>query len=102
MSPISSSGQLIDALAPAKLRKDGIRLGVISILSIIYALVLEQPVLDVLLIALNAVGVLVGTLALIVALVAIRRQGRAALTAAVVYAACTAGHVTAILLLLAG
>ena len=101
MSPLSPSSQLVDALSPSKLRKDGIRLGLVAVLSIIYALVLEQPVVDVLLIGLNGVGVLVGALALIVAIVAIRRQRRVALTAAVVYGACTAGHVAAIVLLLA-
>ncbi len=44
MSPLSPSSQLVDALSPSKLRKDGIRLGLVAVLSIIYALVLEQPV----------------------------------------------------------
>ena len=100
MNPISPAGQLAGALAPAKLRKDGIRLGLIAGLSILYALVFEQRLLDVLLIVLNGFGVLVGTIALIVALVATRRQGRAALIALAVYGACTAGHVAAIVLLL--
>jgi hypothetical protein len=101
MSLLSPSSQLVDALSPSKLRKDGIRLGLVAGLSIIYALVLEQPVVDVLLIGLNGIGVLVGALALIVALVAMRRQKRVALIAAAVYGACTAGHIAAIVLLLA-
>lgn len=100
MSPVSPSNQLVDALTPAKLRKDGIRLGLVSVLSIVYALLFDQPVLNVLLIAVNAFGVLVATLALIVACTAIRRSGRAALIALTVYGACLAGHVVAIVLLL--
>jgi hypothetical protein len=100
MTSISPSGQLVDALTPAKLRKDGIRLGLFAVLSIVYALVLEQRVLDILLIALNGVGVLVSTLALIVACFALRRHGRAALTALAVYGACLVGHLAAIVLLL--
>lgn len=100
MSPLSPSSQLADALAPVKLRKDGIRLGLVALLSIAYTLVFEQRLVDVLLIAVNGFGVLVGALALIFALFAIRRHGRAALIALAVYGACTAGHVAAIVLLL--
>ena len=97
---ISPSSQLATALAPKKLRTDGIRLGAIAALSIIYALLLEQPVLDVLLIVVNCLGVIVGTLALIFASFAIRQHGRTALIALAVYGACTAAHLAAILLLL--
>jgi hypothetical protein len=100
VSPISPSSQLATALAPRKLRKDGIRLGLIAAISIIYTLLFEQPVFDVLLIVVNSFGVLVGTLALIFACFAVRQYGRAALIALAVYGACTAGHVAAILLLL--
>ena len=100
MSSISPASQLATALAPKKLRKDGIRLGLIAAVTIIYALLFEQPVLDVLLIILNSLGVLIGTLALIFAMFAIRQHGRAALIALAVYGACTAGHFAAILLLL--
>ena len=99
---ISSSSQLANALTPKKLRTDGIRLGLLAVLSIIYALLFDQRVLDILLIALNGFGALIGTLALIFALVASRRHGRAALLAAAVYGACTAGHIAAIVLLLRG
>jgi len=100
MKSMSPSGQLVGALAPAKLRKDGIRLGLVGALSIISALVLEQQLLEVVLIALNGFGVVVGTLALVVACFALRRHGRAALLALAVYGACLAGHLTAIILLL--
>lgn len=100
MSPLSPSSQLADALAPVKLRKDGIRLGLVALLSIAYTLVFEQRLVDVLLIAVNGFGVLIGALALIFAFFAIRRHGRAALIALAVYGACTAGHVAAIVLLL--
>ena len=78
--------------ALAKLRKDGVRLGQLSALSIVYALLFEQPILDVVLIALNGIGALVAALAAVVAFTAIRRQGRAALLALGVYGACLAGH----------
>ncbi len=100
MAPIAPSMQLSDTLGPAKLRKDGVRLGLLSALSIVYALLFEQPILDVVLIALNGIGVLVAALAAVVAFTAIRRQGRAALLALGVYGACLAGHVAAVLLLL--
>ena len=102
MNPISPSSQLVDALAPAKLRKDGIRLGLVSVLSIAYALLFDHPVLNVLLIAVNGFGVLVAVLALVVACTAIRRHGRRAALALAVYGACLFGHVVAIVLLLAG
>ena len=101
MNPIAPAGQLISALTPAKLRKDGIRLALVSVLSIVYALLFDQPVLNVLLIAVNGFGVLVASLALVVAGTAIRRHGREALIALAVYGACLLGHVVAILLLLA-
>ena len=88
------------ALAPAKLRKDGIRLGVIAVLSILYAIAFAQPVLDVLLIGVNSFGVLIGTLALAFAAFAVRRHRRSAVAAAAVYGACTAAHLAAIILLL--
>ena len=66
MAPIAPSGQLIDSLASAKLRKDGLRLGLLAALSIVYALLFEQPILDVVLIAVNGIGALVATLATIV------------------------------------
>ena len=100
MAPLVPSGQISDTLGPAKLRKDGVRLGLLSALSIVYALLFEQPILDVVLIALNGIGVLVAALAAVVAFTAIRRQGRAALLALGVYGACLAGHVAAVLLLL--
>jgi hypothetical protein len=99
VAPIAPSGQLIDSLAPAKLRKDGLRLGLLAALSIVYALLFEQPILDVVLIALNGIGAVVAILAVIVAGTAIRRHGRPALLALGVYAACLAGHVAAVLLL---
>jgi len=99
MNPIAPSGQLIDTLTPAKLRKDGIRLGVLSVLSIGYALLFDQPVLNVLLIAVNGFGVLVATIAVVVAGTAIRRHGQAALIGLAVYGACLIGHVLAIVLL---
>lgn len=99
---MSTPGQVADALTPRKLRRDGIRLGLVSVLSILYALVFEQAVLDIVLVALNGFGVLVAALALIVAGFAIRRHGRAALIALAVYGACLAGHLAAILLLLRG
>jgi hypothetical protein len=94
------SGQLVDALTPRKLRRDGIRLGVVAVVSIVYSLLFEQRVLDVVLIAVNGFGALIATLALIVAAVAIRRHGRAALIAVAVYGACLAAHLAAIVLLL--
>jgi hypothetical protein len=100
VSPVAPTGLLADALTPTKLRRDGIRLGLISSFSIIYALVFEQRVLDFLLIGLNGFGVLIGALALIFAAVAIREHGRTAFIALVVYGACTIGHVAAIILLL--
>jgi hypothetical protein len=100
MAPLAPAGQLSDALGPAKLRKDGVRLGLLSVLSIVYALLFEQRMLDVVLIALNGIGVLVAALAAVVAFSAIRRHGRAALLALGVYGACLAGHVAAVLLLL--
>lgn len=100
MSPLTPSSQLADALAPPKLRKDGIRLGLVALLSVVYTLVFEQRLMDVLLVVLNGFGVLVGALALIFAFVAIRRHGRAAVIALAVYGACTAGHAAAIVLLL--
>ena len=100
MAPLVPSGQISDTLGPAKLRKDGGRLGLLSALSIVYALLFEQPILDVVLIALNGIGVLVAALAVVVAFTAIRRHGRAALLALGVYGACLAGHVVAVLLLL--
>ena len=100
MAPLAPSGQLVDALSPSKLRKDGIRLGLLSVLSIVYALLFEQRIVDVLLIALNGIGALVAALAVIVAATAARRHGRAALLGLGVYGACLAGHVAAILLLL--
>ena len=99
MNPVAPSGQLIDALTPAKLRKDGIRLGLVSVLSIGYALVFDQPILNVLLIAVNGFGLLVATIAVVVAGTAIRRHGRAALIGLAVYGACLMGHVVAIVLL---
>ncbi len=102
MNPVSSSSHLAGALSPTKLRKDGIRLGLVASLSIIYALAFEQRVLDILLVVLNGFGVFVGVLALLFAFFAIRRHGRAALIAVAVYGACTAGHVAAIVLLLRG
>ena len=99
MSPIAPTGQLADALAPTKLRKDGIRLGLVGTFSIVYALLFDQRVLDVLLIGLNGFGVLIGALALIFAAVAIRQHGRAAVIALVVYGGCLLGHVVAIVLL---
>lgn len=99
MNPIAPTGQLISALTPVKLRKDGVRLGLVSVLSIVYALLFDQPVLNVLLIALNGFGVLVATLALVVAATAIRRHGLTALIALAVYGACLLGHVVAIILL---
>jgi Na+/proline symporter len=98
----STPGQLADALTPRKLRRDGIRLGLVAVLSILYALVFEQAVLDIVLVALNGFGVLVAALALIVAALAIRRHGRAAAIALAVYGACLAGHLAAIVLLLRG
>ena len=100
MNPISPASQIVGALTPAKLRKDGIRLGLVSVPSIVYALLFDHPILDVLLIAVNGFGVLVATVAFIVACTAIRRHGRA-LIAFAVYGACLAGHVAAIVLLLA-
>jgi hypothetical protein len=100
MAPIAPSMQLSDAFGPAKLRKDGVRLGLLSALSIVYALLFEQPILDVVLIALNGIAALVAALAVVVAFTAIRRQGRAAVLAFAVYGACLAGHVAAVLLLL--
>ena len=100
MAPLVPSGQISDTLGPAKLRKDGVRLGLLSALSIVYALLFEQPILDVVLIALNGIGVLVAALAAVVAFTAIRRQGRAALLALGVYGACLAGHLAAVFLLL--
>ena len=38
MAPLVPSGQISDTLGPAKLRKDGGRLGLLSALSIVYAL----------------------------------------------------------------
>lgn len=99
MNPLAPTGQLIGALTPEKLRKDGLRLSLVSVLSIVYALLFDQPVLNVLLIAVNGFGVLVATLALVVAGTAIRRHGRAALIALAVYGACLVGHVVAIVLL---
>ena len=99
MAPLAPAGQLSDALGPAKLRKDGVRLGLLAALSIVYALLFEQRVLDVLLIALNGIGALVAALAVVVAFTAIRRHGRAALLGLGVYGACLAGHVAAVLLL---
>lgn len=100
MSPLTPASQLAGALAPAKLRKDGIRLGLVAVLSLIYAIAFEQPVLDVLLIGLNGFGVLIGTLALAFAAFAVRRHGRAAVIALCVYGACTAAFLAAIVLLL--
>ena len=100
MAPLAPAGQLVDALGPAKLRKDGIRLGLLAALSIVYALLIEQAIVDVVLIALNGAGALVATLAAVVAATAIRRHGRPALLALGVYGACLAGHVAAVLLLL--
>jgi hypothetical protein len=100
MSPIAPSSHLAAALAPTKLRKDGIRLGLIAVISIVYAIAFDQPVLDVLLIGLNGFGVLIGTLALVFAAFAVRQHGRAAVIAAAVYGACTVGHLAAIVLLL--
>jgi hypothetical protein len=99
MNPLAPTGQLVGALTPVKLRKDGVRLGVVSVLSIVYALLFDHSVLNVLLIAVNGFGVLVATLALVVAATAIRRHGRAALVALAVYGACLLGHVAAIVLL---
>ena len=100
MAPISLSGQLADVLGPAKLRKDGLRLGLLAALSIVYALLFEQRIVDVLLIGLNVIGALVAALAVVVAVSAIGRHGRAALLGLGVYGACLAGHVVAVLLLL--
>jgi hypothetical protein len=100
MAPIAPSGQLVDALSPSKLRKDGIRLGLLSVLSIVYALLFEQRILDIVLIGLNGIGALVAALAFVVAAIAVRRHGRAALLGLGVYGACLAGHVAAVLLLL--
>ena len=61
---------------------------------------LDLAVLDVLLIGLNGFGVVVSTLALVVAGTAIRRHRRTALIAVAVYGACLVGHVVAILVLL--
>ena len=99
---IAPSGQLASALTPSKVRKDGIRLGAIAAVSIGYALMFEQRVLDVLLIGLNGVGVLIGGVALLFAAFAVRRHGRAAAVGLAVYGACTAAHVAAIVLLLGG
>jgi hypothetical protein len=100
MSPLSPSTQLVGAFAPAKLRKDGIRLGLVAGLSIVYALAFEQAVVDVLLIGLNAIGVLVTAVAAIVAVAAISRHGRVAGIALAVYGSCLLGHVAALVLLL--
>jgi hypothetical protein len=100
VSSRASTSHLAGALAPAKLRKDGIRLGLIAVLSILYAIAFEQPVVDVLLIGVNGFGVLIGTLAVAFAAFAIRRHGRAAALALAVYGACTAAHLAAIILLL--
>lgn len=100
VSPISPSSHMAGALAPAKVRRDGIRLGLVAVLSIVYALVLDQTVVDVLLIVLNGFGVLVAGLALVVSAATFRRHGRAALVALAVYGACLAGHVAALVLLL--
>jgi hypothetical protein len=100
VAPLAPSGQLVDTFAPAKLRKDGLRLGLLAALSIVYALPFEQAVLDVVLIALNGIGAVVATLAAVVAATAIRRHGRPALLALGVYGACLAGLVAAVLLLL--
>jgi hypothetical protein len=97
---IAPSGQLVDALSPSKLRKDGIRLGLLSVLSIVYALLIEQRIVDVVLIGLNGIGALVAALAAVVAATSVRRHGRAALLGLGVYGACLAGHVAAVLLLL--
>ena len=60
---------------PAKLRKDGIRLGLVSVVSLVYAFVLDHAVLNALLIGLNGFGVLVAMLALAIAGTAIRQGG---------------------------
>ena len=100
MSPLAPAGQLVDTLTPAKLRKDGLRLGLVAAASIVYALLYEQAVVDVILIALNGIGALVATIAVIVAAAAIRRHGRAAVPAVAVYGACLVGHLAALALLL--
>jgi hypothetical protein len=100
VSPLAPTNQLADALTPAKLRKDGIRLGLVAGLSILYAILFEQPVLDVLLIGVNGFGVLVGMLAVAYAAFSLRRHGRAAAIAMAVYGACTVAHVVAIIGLL--
>ena len=100
MAPVSLSGQLADVLSPAKLRKDGLRLGLLAALSIVYALLFEQRIVDVLLIGLNVIGVLVAALAVVVAVGAIGRHGRAAMLGLGVYGACLVGHVAAVLILL--
>jgi hypothetical protein len=100
VSPAVPTSHFSGALAPAKLRKDGIRLGIVAVVSIVYAVTFEQPVLDVLLIGLNGFGVLVGLLALGFVAVGIRQHGRAAVVALAVYGACTAAHLLAIFLLL--
>ena len=100
MTPLSPSLQLVGAFAPAKLRKDGIRLGVVAALSIVYALIFEQPVVGVLLIVLNGIGLFVAAVAAIVAVAALRRHGRVAGVALAVYAACLLGHLAALVLLL--
>lgn len=94
------SSQLVGALAPAKLRKDGIRLGLVAFGSVIYSLFLSQPFLDGLLLGLNGLGILVSSLALIVALFTISKHARAALIASAVYGTLLAGHLVAIILLL--
>lgn len=100
MSPTAPTSHFAGALTPAKLRMDGVRLGLVALVSIIYAVAFEQPVVDVLLIGVNGFGVLVGMLALVVAAVGIRRHGRAAIIALAVYGTCTAAHLLAIVLLL--
>jgi hypothetical protein len=96
-----SPSALEGVLAPSKLRKDGIRLGVVGVASIVYALLFEQALVDVLLLAVNGFGVLVATIAIVVALSAARRHGRRALGAAAVYGGCLALHVLAIVLIVA-
>jgi hypothetical protein len=100
MSPVATKSHLAGAFAPAKLRKDALRLGLVAAVSILYGVTLEQPVLDVLLIALNAFGAFVAVIAVVFAAFGVRRHGRSAAIALGVYGACAVAHLAAIILLL--
>ncbi|HZG36873.1 MAG TPA: hypothetical protein VEY87_13615 [Gaiellaceae bacterium] len=100
MSPAAPRSHLAGALAPTKLRKDAIRLGLLAGVTVGYGVLFAQPVLDALLIGLNGFAVLVTVIAIGFAATALRRHGRTAAIALAVYGASTAAHLVAILLLL--